>query len=136
MRKVKVELLVSQASEKDVYKDIARIHESKRGGVREGSICKLKVNGRCRSFVVRGLEDVDRDCIRLDELGRKALGLEQEQGSNQLFEICPVSPLGMAVWACSVAEPGARIAAWLAVWSLVLALGGAGLAILPLLKPR
>jgi hypothetical protein len=132
VRKVRAKLLVIPALKEEVYKDIARISHEDRGHVREGSICKLKANGRSRSFIVRGLGNSGSGHILLDELSRQALGLEDQRSYE--FEICPTGPLGMVVWACCVAEPGARIAAWLAVWSVALAIVGIGLAILPLLN--
>ncbi|MBI1777817.1 MAG: hypothetical protein HYR63_20950 [Proteobacteria bacterium] len=51
-------------------------------------------------------------------------------GHEYEFDIRAASIIGQIWWACTVADPGARIAAWLGVLSVVLGLIGVILGIL------
>lgn len=67
----------------------------------------------------------------LDEITRKAMGGLQE-GMSYDFTIKEAGVWGQIKWACTVADSGARISAWIGVISIVLGvlgavLGGIGL---------
>ena len=108
----------------DVFKDIARIPEQDRGGIREGSICSITVNGHTKWVIVRGLEETLNDGIMLDEITRKALGNLQE-GIHYDFKIKEAGICGQIKWACTVADRGARISAWIGIISILLGFLGA-----------
>ncbi len=108
----------------DVFKDIARIPEQDRGGIREGSICAISVNGHTKHLIVRGLEDTLSGGIMLDEITRKAMGGIHE-GMSYEFEIKEAGIWGHIKWACAVADRGSRISAWVGIISLALGLLGA-----------
>jgi hypothetical protein len=115
----------------DVFKDIARIPKLNRGDIREGSVCKISTNGHSRYLIVRGLEDVLSGGIMLDAITREGLGNLQE-GISYEFTIKETGIWGQIMWACTVADRGPRISAWIGVISLALGvlgliLGGVGL---------
>ena len=115
----------------DVFKDIARIPANDRDGIREGSVCTILANGRKKELIVRGLEEQLNGGIMLDEITREALGNLQE-GISYDFTITQAGILGQIRWACTVADRGARISAWIGVISIILGfvgtiLGGIGL---------
>jgi hypothetical protein len=120
-----MKLKVGSARNEDVYKDIARINRHDRGGIRAGQICKVSVGQASRYFIVRGLPD--RGQILLDDLSRDALNVKQ--GTEYDFSVTATNVFGRIRWACDVADPGPRIAAWLGVLSLVLAAIGIFLAL-------
>ena len=70
----------------DVFKDIARIAEPDRGGIREGSICTVSVNDHTKHLIVRGLLDALPGGIMLDEITRKAMG-DLQEGITYDFQI-------------------------------------------------
>jgi len=109
----------------DVYKDMARISEKDRGEVREGSICTATVNGHIKHLLIRGLEEQLNGGIMMDEITRKALDVQE--GMTYEFRIHQVGLFQQIKWACTLADAGPRISAWLAVISV--ALGIIGLAL-------
>jgi hypothetical protein len=115
----------------DVFKDIVRIPKQDRGGIREGSICTISTNGHTKQLIVRGLEETLNGGIMLDKITRDAMGNLQE-GISYDFTIKQTGIWGHIKWACTVADRGARISAWIGVISvglgvLGLLLGGVGL---------
>lgn len=85
----------------------ARIPEADRDGIQEGSVCTISVNGRNKQIIVRGLEEQLNGGIMLDEITRKALGLQEGIGYD--FEITEAGVWGQIRWACTVADRGPRI---------------------------
>ena len=108
----------------DVFKDIARIPERDRGGIAEGSVCAISVNGHTKHLIVRGLEETLPGGIMLDEITRKAMGNLQE-GISYDFAIQDAGIWGHLKWACTVADRESRISAWIGIISLLLGLLGA-----------
>ena len=108
--------------QEDVFKDIARIPERSRAGIREGSICAVSVNGHTKCLIVRGLEDTLYDRIMLDEHTRKALGVED--GGSYEFSVEETGIIGHVKWACTVSDRGYRISAWVGIISLALGMLG------------
>lgn len=118
-------LVVHQVNEADVYKDIARINEDKRGDIPEGTICTLSAigtRGNSKLVQVRGLgkraTTQDKALILLDDITRNYLHIECQKPYS--FTISPVGWLGQFRWACHASEPGLRIAARLGLYSFVL----------------
>ena len=110
-----IKLTVLDARKDDVFRDIVRVNEAKRGYIVEGSVCLVAVNGKSKRLVVRGLPLENDNYIRLDEISRNTLGVGDN--STHHFTITKVGWLGQIAWACSAADAGARIAAWIALWS-------------------
>ncbi|GEM_PF-4431242 len=128
---------VHEAKQTDVYKDIIRVHESVRDGVREGRICRVCVNGKKSAlFSIRGLPDCEKNFIRIDDIGRDRLKLSEKD--QAAFTFAEVSWTEAVRWAAKAADPGARIATWIAIWSgglgVVLGIVGVILGAYPLLK--
>ena len=113
----------------DVFKDIARLPEQDREGIREGSICAVSINGHTKRLIVRGLEEQLNGGIMLDAITRKALGGLQE-GMSYEFTIKQAGVLGQIRWACTVADRGARISAWIGLLSLTLGILGVFLGVI------
>ena len=131
MRQVQRNLRVYPLWREDVFKDIARIPQRDRGGICEGSVCSISANGHTKHLIVRGLEETLSGGIMLDEITREAMGKLQE-GFSYDFTIRQAGTWGQIKWACTVADRGARISAWIGVISIALGilgaiLGGVGL---------
>jgi hypothetical protein len=107
----------------DVFRDIARIPRKDRGDIREGSICAVSVNGQQKLLIVRGVEDTLSPGIMLDATTREAMGNLQD-GMTYDFTVTKSGIWQQVRWACTVADPGARIAAWIGVTSVILGLAG------------
>jgi hypothetical protein len=108
----------------DVFKDIARISQQDRGNIGEGSICTISANGYTKHLIVRGLELQLSGGIMLDEITRKAMG-DLQEGVSYDFEIMEAGIWGHIKWACTVADRGSRISAWVGIISLALGFLGA-----------
>jgi hypothetical protein len=122
------ELRVYPMLEDDVYKDMARIPEQHRKPIKEGSICKVSFGDHTKYLIVRGAPEQLGNGIMLDELTRNAL--EVQSGMTYTFRIKHAGPFEQIKWACTLADAGPRIAAWLAVVSVILGIVGLGLGIL------
>lgn len=120
-------LTTLEAYQDDVYRDVARVYKPDRDNIPEGSICKITDldTGKNALFALRGLPEGLKDHIMMDAYGRERLGIDHQ--CCHRFQFQKVGPLAAVKWACSAAEPGARIAAWIGVWSLFL--GAAGIVI-------
>ncbi len=128
-------LIVDDSLQGDVYKDIARIHWKERGAKRNriGSIVAIRVdNGPRHFFSLRGLDNKDLGKIRFDFVARQALKLEI--GTTHDFTIQEANPLQKLKWALHATDPVARIATWIALWSLILGLAGLALAAWPIIE--
>jgi hypothetical protein len=124
-------LKVGDAFHDDIYKDIVRIHWQERGKRnRIGAIVGISVDGDTpRFFSLRGLADEYKGQIRFDHVTRDELRLKI--GDVHDFTIKETNPWQKLLWAVRATDPAARIAAWIAVWSvligiLALVLGGIG----------
>jgi hypothetical protein len=111
-------LVVHEAKWRDVYRDVARIHKSKRGSIQSGTICRLYANTKSRLVVVRGADKEDsteEEWIRVDEITRDALDLTRYK--NYEFQIAPVGRLQQARWAWQASEPATRVAMQISILS-------------------
>ena len=114
-------LELHQALFRDVYKDVARIHELSRGGIVSGRICNLSANGKSRLVVVRGIGEGrphEQGWIRLDEVTRDHLGLRYKESYH--FQLNEAGWWQRLRWAWNASEPGSQIAAQLSIVSLIL----------------
>ena len=89
------------------------------------------MNDRTKHLIVRGLVDTLPGGIMLDEITRKAMG-DLQEGITYDFQIKEAGIWGHIKWACTVADRGSRISAWVGIISLSLGflgavLGGVGL---------
>jgi len=122
-----IRLVVKKAFETDVYRDIARvpeIHRKDQTGrtVPEGSVCKLSTPGRSVYVLLRGVGDETEAGIWLDERTRNRLSLSV--GHQAEFEFHPCGLWGQTCWAWSASDPSYRVAARLAVLSVLLGVVG------------
>jgi hypothetical protein len=126
-----MQLRIYKLWREDVFKDIARIPEQDRGAIREGSVCKVTVNGHSKLLIIRGLEEQLNGGIMFDDITRQAFKVQE--GMRYDVQIEPVGFMRQIIWACTVADAGPRIAAWLAVISVGLGLVGLTLGIIGLI---
>ena len=113
-------LTVHQAKSDGVYTDTIRVHKHERNCVKEGRICKVSVDGNApKPFAIRGLPDKEKGWIRLDEVSRERLGLNECEVHRFTFE--EAGWIEAIRWAINASDPAARIATLIALW-----LGGAG----------
>lgn len=120
-------LKVEQIDLESVYKDIARIPEAHRLDYRtrripEARICKVVVGGKSVLLSLRGQQGHVNPSIHMDEMTRRALGLDV--GSQADFEFRQVWWLGQFLWAWHATDPAYRIAARLGLLSVLLGLVG------------
>jgi hypothetical protein len=108
----------------DVFKDIPRIPMKDRGEIGEGSVCTVSANGYKKQLIIRGLEEQLNGGIMLDEITRGTMGKLQE-GVSYDVSIKETGIWGQIKWACTVADRGARISAWIGVVSIALGILGA-----------
>jgi len=117
----KCNLTVRKAWKDEIFRDLARIAQRDRGGIPEGSICKISTGDITKLLMVRGLDGESR-VIRIDEVTRNAMGIQD--GVSYSFSIKSAGLWGHIWWACTVADSGARISAWIGVISVSLGLLG------------
>lgn len=123
-----MKLKVQQATKEDVYRDIARVSERYRldthgDGVPEGSVCRIIAPGGVAHGILRGLGNSSDPVINMDERLRNLLHLSD--GAEVDFQFKPVGFWGQFRWAWSASDPAYRVAARLALLSVVL--GAVGL---------
>ena len=123
-------LKVGEALKGDLYKDIVRIHWQERGKSNTiGAIVGISVDGGSRHFFsLRGLSDDYKGEILFDHVARTELGLKLNEVYD--FAIKETNPWQKLLWAVRATDPAARIAAWIAVWSGIIAILGLVVAII------
>jgi hypothetical protein len=132
-----MKLRVQKAQEPDIYRDTARIPEpcriTKTGQIiEEGKVCKVTARGQSIYLILRGRLDTNEEVIYLDERCRNRLGVSINEQVE--FDLKPVRLFGEFRWAWSASDPAYRIAARLAVLSVVLGFLGIGLGIISVFK--
>jgi len=128
-------LELHQACDGDVYKDVVRIHETKRNGIKSGTICRLYMkDGKDIPIVVRGIINSDKkNYILIDEVTRERLEIDKLPiGAKITLRIRDGNVWDKIIWAAWASDPALRISMLIAFVSL--ALGVIALAI-ELLKP-
>lgn len=123
-----MKLKVQQATKEDVYRDIVRVSELYRldthgEGVPEGSVCRIIAPGGAAYGILRGLGNSSEPVINMDERLRNLLHLSD--GAEVDFQFNPAGFWGQFQWAWSASDPAYRVAARLALLSVVL--GAVGL---------
>jgi hypothetical protein len=107
----------------DNYKDLIRVYWSQRGGVNNGRIARVTVDGgKPHLLAMRGCVEKDKDTVGIDHLTREHMGVEDGQSYSFTFQ--NASWLEKVLWAANSAEPGARIATWIAIVSGVIGIIG------------
>src|SRR6266487_431663 len=123
----KVKLRVQDAVRDDEYKDIARVHWRHRGqpSTKVGTLVKISFRRGeervSRIFAIRGVSDKDEGSILLDHVNRNEMRLKLDESHE--FTIETTRWWEKLHWACTATDPGARIAAWIAIWSGLGAIG-------------
>jgi hypothetical protein len=99
---------VRQLPSHDVYKDLS------------GRTADFKVSTEDRSILLwaRGSTDDNIPVLRIDDKTRNALGVAWD--SEHDFSLHPVGWFSQVAWACRASDQATRIAAWLAVLSVIL----------------
>lgn len=121
------------AFQQDVYRNMVRLHAGDRKGIPEGRICVIKANGHVRPMIVRGIaSSAATGSIMMDELTRESFGVTENH--PYLFQIRQANLFQRLWWSATVADPGARIAAWLGLVSLAIGLLSFVLALIPLFQ--
>jgi hypothetical protein len=123
-------LTVLGAYDHDVYKDMARIHISHRGPVKRNGLARVAVTGgKPVVLVLRGMEPIKRDYIRLDIEVRERLNVVENSCYDFIVE--PASAFDHLIWAMKSSEPALRIATAIAIWSFGLGILGVVLGVVP-----
>jgi hypothetical protein len=130
---VKIALL----DQEDVYKDILRIpevHRSCSAGspIVEGTLCKVYAGAFATRLFLRGCQGDQAPVARMDEGTRNRLGIEVGQEVD--LRIVPLGWWGQLMWAWNASEPAYRIAAQLAVLSVLISIVGLVLGVLPFVR--
>ncbi|WP_029414950.1 hypothetical protein [Brevundimonas bacteroides] len=127
MATVTVQLLVRSARSEDVYKDVIRIAEADRSGLRTGRIHKIRTGGSHAYAVLRGLGKAEGK-ILLDEAVRQRLGVTY--GQTHEFKLNEAGFLDQLGWGWNATDPTYSSATklgvlsfWLGLISLVLSVG-------------
>jgi hypothetical protein len=124
-----IKLVVKQADQQDVYRDIIRIQEHYRrtpGGapVKEGEVCKVVADqtGRSAIVILRGRHGANEASVWMDERTRQALGASV--GEELLLRLEPRVWFGTWRWAMGSSDIAYRISAQLALLSVLLGVVG------------
>ena len=123
-----MKLKVQQATKEDVYRDIVRVSERYRldthgEWVPEGSVCRIIAPSGTAYGILRGLDNSSEPVINMDERLRNLLHLRD--GAEVDFQFKSAGFWGQFRWAWSASDPAYRVAARLALLSVVL--GAVGL---------
>lgn len=115
-----IKLKVRSAQEEDVYKDIVRISQNSRHGLKTGKIHRFKADGNHAYFILRGTGPENDGKLLIDEAARSKLSLSA--GAEREFLIEEVGWWGELVWMWEATDPTYRVAGRLGVLSLLLGL--------------
>ena len=116
-------LEVEMIDREDVLHDMVRVHQDHRPGTRAGQIVVVRSSGRVIRVVARGSKGDRRDVIAMDQKTRERLGVKLGQEAEFTFKLGGIVDEWRWAWTTTDAMP--RIAARLAVLSVIL--GGLGL---------
>jgi hypothetical protein len=109
-------LEVHEVEKGEVFSDVVRIHESRRGGRRAGRVYRIKIGRRTKHAVVRGLKDEQAGWIRLDEALRDKLGVKP--GDMVDPKLSRAGLFGWLAYMINASEPAVRAASWISIVSL------------------
>lgn len=117
----------------ETFKDRVRIPSKYRGGIPEGTICKLSTSQKKHKLVeMRGKKGIEDAYIYMDLATRKSLGLNV--GSMEEFEWRQVGRWGQFIWASQSADTPIRVAAQLGLVSFLLGIVSVALGIVAIFK--
>ena len=130
-------LEVHQLKEKDVYQDMFRVPDIFRTDlndqpIAEGILCKIRTGNKQAYGFARGLEDESNQIIRLDGLMRRNLGVERNGAFDFTFRKAKL--IEEFRWAWSASNPAYRVAARMAVLSIILSISSLFIAVFPWLN--
>jgi hypothetical protein len=122
-------LEVHQLSREEVYRDIVRVPELYRTDargrkIREGTVCRVRANGREAFVVLRGCQNQDKAWIAMDDLTRGPEKLNLERNQTYDFDLEELGIIGQLRWAWNAAEMGYRISVRIAFFGFLLAVLG------------
>ena len=111
-----MKLTVLDADQGDIYRDIARIPLAYRNGIKEGTICRVRCNGKSWFLALRGSPRHTDATIKIDDKTRDEL--EVNKGREYNFEFDPLNFFMRyyATWYAS--DPFARVAYQMSLISL------------------
>jgi hypothetical protein len=115
-----LKLKVRSAESEDVYKDIVRISEVTRDGLKTGRVHKFSVPEGTAYFILRGTGPEHDGKLLIDEAARGKLGLSA--GVERDFRIEEAGFWGELRWMWNATDPTYRIAGRLGVLSFALGL--------------
>lgn len=125
-------LTVFTADDKDVYRDIARIPETHRDGIKEGVMCRITHEQRSAFVAIRGMGDRKEKVVKLDELTRRTLCVTE--GKEYCFDVEELSGLEQLCATWHTSDPFNRMSMRLSLISFALGLIGLALGIVSLFK--
>jgi hypothetical protein len=116
-------LKVRELQGNDMYKDMARVWWEDRSGVKNGVIARISADGRKPHLLaMRGTVKDNKGTIAVDHLISEYMQLQPGKEYDFTFE--PASWWEKIKWAANSAEPGARIATWIAIVSGIIGIIG------------
>ena len=129
-------LTVKQGRREEVYRDIVRIpkcHRLDKSGkvIPEGQVWRIRVGEKCAFVIMRGEQEDTKEIIRMDDVTRNKLDLRCDEPADIEFDHPWWCGYG---WALTATEISYRIAAHLALASIVLGLIGLALGIFALCR--
>lgn len=135
MKHMSINLLIKKAPKEDVYKDIIRIPEKFRLDstgklVPEGSVCRIFVGKKDVYALMRGTDKETGQIAYIDERQRNMLKIKP--GKTVDITIKKVGCIGQFRWALHASDPAYRIAAKMALLSIILGTFGLALGIVSL----
>lgn len=125
-------LKVFTADDRDVYRDIARIPEIHRDGIKEGTMCRITYEQRSAFVAIRGMGERDDRAIKLDDLTRCKLGVSKNVEYCFVVEELSILAQFCATWHTS--DPFNRMSMRLSLISFALGFIGLALGIVSLFK--
>lgn len=125
-----MKLTVLDADQGDIYRDIARIPLAYRNGIKEGTICRVRCDGKSWFLALRGSPKHNDATIKLDDKTRDELNVLKGQKYEFEFDELNFFMRYYAAWYAS--DPFARVAFQMSLVSLVLGILSLGLAIIAL----
>ncbi|MER8374460.1 hypothetical protein [Mesorhizobium sp. M0488] len=112
-------LTVEEAKLDEVFADTVRIPKKHRNGTPNGTVVRIKNDGKAVYAVVRGLADDTRPVIWVDEFLRRQLGVALG-GRIDSANIVPAKWWQHIFWYYHASNPSVRVPARVAVISLCL----------------
>lgn len=111
-----MKLKVLDADKPDIYRDIARIPIGHRNGIKEGTICRVRCNGKVCYLALRGSPRHTDATIKLDDKTRDELEIEKGRQYEFQFEPLNFVMRYYATWFAS--DPFTRVAYQMSLISL------------------